>query len=168
MHCKCLQLIYKQTNALLICCFYISQNVYYKDFLELCNSFSKQWLHLPHCKCLHLDDNCNTNKSCRAVAGIQLLVAGIQLLVAGVQLLVVICTTGVLLEWTLLKVVIYIHSVHFNCSLHSDLSLCIIALANAVISFTEILVNNMQKSFINWIELIYEKKRYKEIKKNKT
>ena len=73
------QLIYKQTNALLICCFYISQNVYYKDFLELCNSFSKQWLHLPHCKCLHLDDNCNTNKSCRAVAGIQLLVAGVQL-----------------------------------------------------------------------------------------
>ena len=102
-----------------------------------------------HCKCLHLDEDCNTNKSCRAIAGIQLLVAGIQLLIAGVQLFVVICTAGVqLITWTLLKVVIYIHSVHLNCSLYLDFSLCIIALANAVISFTEILVNNMQKSLI--------------------
>jgi hypothetical protein len=84
----------------------------------------------------------------RVRGGPPVLVAGIQLLVAGVQLLVVICTTGVLLEWTLLKVVIYIHSVHLNCSLYLDFSLCIIALANAVISFTEILVNNMQKSLI--------------------
>jgi hypothetical protein len=58
---------------------------------------------LIHCKCLHLDDNCKTNKSCRAVAGIpgiQLLVAGMQLFVAGVQLLLVICTTGVQLEYS--------------------------------------------------------------------
>ena len=120
MHCKCLQLIYKQTNALLICCFYISQNVYYKDFLELCNSFSKQWLHLPHCKCLHLDDNCNTNKSCRAVAGIQLLVEGL-------HILVVICMTGVqLITWTLIKVIIYIYSVlqHKRCTLSFTTSNC--------------------------------------------
>ena len=42
-----------------------------------------------HCKCLHLDDNCNANKSLRAAVGIQFLVAWIQLLV---ELLVVICT----------------------------------------------------------------------------